>query len=150
MVGHTFEYNSAVWKLQSLIQSQALGELYYLDSARLNLGLYQSDVNVVYDLAPHDVSDREPLCSAGILTRFTRGPRGMRNRRFEDVAYIRLHYKDLGLTANIHVSWLDPCKVRRITVVGSKKMAVYNDLAVEERIRVHDKGVEMPISERGR
>ena len=148
MVGHTFEYNSAVWKLQSLIQSQALGDLYYLDSARLNLGLYQSDVNVVYDLAPHDVSimnhllGRHPDSVQAWAARHA-------NRRFEDVAYIRLHYKDLGLTANIHVSWLDPCKVRRITVVGSKKMAVYNDLAVEERIRVHDKGVELSTLSEG-
>ncbi len=148
MVGHTFEYNAAVWKLQSLIASQSLGDLYYLDSARLNLGLYQSDVNVVNDLAPHDVSIMNHLLGRHPDTVHAWAARHA-NRRFEDVAYIRLHYKDWGLTANIHVSWLDPCKVRRITVVGSKKMAVYNDLAAEERIRVHDKGVELPTISEG-
>jgi predicted dehydrogenase len=69
------------------------------------------------------------------------------NRWFEDVAYLRMSYEDLGVSANIHVSWLDPCKVRRVTVVGSRKMAVYNDLAAEERIRVHDKSVSCPADE---
>jgi predicted dehydrogenase len=139
MVGHTFEYHSAVWKLREMVRSQEIGDLYYVDTARLNLGLYQRDVNVVDDLAPHDVSivnyilDRHPVAVDAW---------GSRNahRRFEDVAYIRLHYTDPDVFANIHVSWLDPHKVRRVTVVGSKKMVVYNDLS-EERIRVHDKGV---------
>jgi predicted dehydrogenase len=144
MVGHTFEYNSAVWKLRALIESQALGDLYYIDSARLNLGLYQPDVNVVQDLAPHDVSIMNNLLGRCPDTVEAWGARHA-HRRFEDVAYIRLRYHDLDVTANIHVSWLDPCKVRRTTVVGSKKMAVYNDLAAEERIRIHDKGVEASL-----
>jgi len=151
MVGHTFEYNAAVWKLRELVQSKELGELYYLDSARLNLGLYQTDVNVILDLAPHDVSiinyvlGRTPAAVQALASRHA-------HRRFEDVAYLRLFYDDFyddqGLSANIHVSWLDPCKVRRISAVGSKKMAVYDDLATEERIRVLDKGVS-PLSEPG-
>ncbi len=144
MVGHTFEYNPAVRKLRDLVQNQELGELYYIDSARLNLGLYQNDVNVILDLAPHDVSiinnvlGRKPVAAQAWASRHA-------HRRFEDVAYLRLYYDDFfddrGLSANIHVSWLDPCKVRRVTAVGSKKMAVYDDLAAEERIRVLDKGV---------
>jgi predicted dehydrogenase len=147
MVGHTFEYNPAVRKLRDLVRSQELGELYYIDSARLNLGLYQNDVNVIFDLAPHDVSiinhvlDRKPVAVHAWATRHA-------HRRFEDVAYLRLFYDDVfddrGMSANIHVSWLDPCKVRRVTAVGSKKMAVYDDLAADERIRIMDKGVSLP------
>ena len=144
MVGHTFEYNPAVRKLRELVRSQELGDLYYIDSARLNLGLYQNDVNVILDLAPHDVSiinnvlGRKPVAVQAWAARHA-------HRRFEDVAYLRLFYDDFfddrGMSANIHVSWLDPCKVRRVTAVGSKKMAVYDDLAAEERIRILDKGV---------
>jgi predicted dehydrogenase len=147
MVGHTFEYNPAVRKLRQLVQGGELGEVYYIDSARLNLGLYQNDVNVILDLAPHDISiinhvlGRKPVAAQAWASRHA-------HRRFEDVAYLRLFYDDFfddrGLAANIHVSWLDPCKVRRVTAVGSEKMAVYDDLAADERIRVLDKGVCLP------
>lgn len=149
MVGHTFEYNPAVRKLRDLVRSGELGELFYLDSARLNLGLYQDDVNVILDLAPHDVSiinyviGRKPVAVQAWAARHA-------HRRLEDVAYLRLFYDDFfddrGLSANIHVSWLDPCKVRRVTAVGSQKMAVYDDLAQDERIRILDKGVRLPES----
>jgi predicted dehydrogenase len=146
MVGHTFEYNSAVWKLRELIERDALGCLYYIDSARLNLGLYQSDVNVIFDLAPHDISIANYL-----LGRLPSAVEAWASRhahtRMEDVAYLRLHYAELGVDANIHVSWLDPHKVRRVTAVGSEKMAVYNDTATEERIRIYDKGVVIPSSD---
>jgi predicted dehydrogenase len=147
MVGHTFEYNPAVRKLRELVQGGELGELYYIDSARLNLGLYQDDVNVIWDLAPHDISilnfvlGRKPIAIQAWAARHA-------HYRFEDVAYLRLYYDDVfvdqGLSAHIHVSWLDPCKVRRLTAVGSKKMAVYDDILAEERIRILDKGVSMP------
>jgi predicted dehydrogenase len=150
MVGHTFEYNSAVRKLRDLVRGGELGELYYLDSARLNLGLYQDDVNVILDLAPHDVSiinfviGRKPVAVQAWAERHA-------HHRFEDVAYLRLFYDDFfddrGLSANIHVSWLDPCKVRHVTAVGSEKMAVYDDLAQDERIRILDKGVRLPDSD---
>src|SRR5437016_14502847 len=130
--------------VRELVQNGELGEVYYIDTARLNLGLYQSDVNVILDLAPHDVSiinhvlGRTPIAVQAWASRHA-------HRRFEDVAYLRLFYDDFfddrGMSANIHVSWLDPCKVRRVTAVGSKKMAVYDDLAAEERIRILDKGV---------
>jgi predicted dehydrogenase len=144
MVGHTFEHNAAVWKLRDLVSSGELGHVYYIDTGRLNLGLYQTDVNVIWDLAPHDVSivnlllGRTPSAVQAWASRHA-------HHRFEDVAYLRLVYDGLDIQANIHVSWLDPCKVRRVTVVGSKKMAVYNDLAAEERIRIHDKGVSCPF-----
>lgn len=147
MVGHTFEYNPAVRKLRELIQQRELGDLYYLDSARLNLGLYQSDVNVIFDLAPHDVSIINHVLGTPPVAVQAWGARHA-HPRFEDVAYLRLFYEDHGLAANIHVSWLDPGKVRRVVAVGSRKMAVYDDLA-EERIRVLDKGVDPQLPESG-
>jgi len=146
MVGHTFEYNPAVWKLRELVQGGDLGDVYYINTARLNLGLYQSDVNVVMDLAPHDLSIINHVLGQRPSAVEAWGSCHA-HRRFEDVAYLRLYYEDSRLAANIHVSWLDPCKVRRMTVVGSKKMAVYDDLAVEERIRIHDKGVQLGVDE---
>ena len=146
MAGHTFEYNDAVWKLRDLVHSGELGDLYYIDTARLNLGLYQPDVNVISDLAPHDVSIVNLLMGRPPTVVDAWGSRHA-HRRFEDVAYLRMSYDDLGVTANIHISWLDPCKVRRVTVVGSRKMAVYNDLSAEERVRIHDKSVSCPRDE---
>lgn len=140
MVGHTFEYNAAVWMLRELIQTQELGELFYLDSARLNLGLYQRDVNVIVDLAPHDISIANHVLNSVPTSVEAWGSRHV-DPELEDVAYLRLHYDDIGVRASIHVSWLDPHKVRRTTAVGSKKMAVYNDMAAEERIRVLDRAV---------
>lgn len=140
MVGHTFEYNSAVWKLRDLVTSGELGDVYYVDTARLNLGLYQPDINVVWDLAPHDVSIANYILGHKPTTVQAWGSCHAHSY-LEDVAYIRLYYADLNVTAQIHVSWLDPCKVRRVTVVGSQKMAVYNDLTDQERIRIYNKGV---------
>jgi predicted dehydrogenase len=140
MAGHTFEYNAAVLKLREIVQSQTLGRLYYIDSSRLNLGLYQSDVNVLFDLAPHDVSIMNFLLDAEPTSVEAWGSRHA-HPEHTDVAYLRMEYAERGVSAHIHVSWLDPCKVRRVTVVGSQKMAVYNDLESDERIRIYDKGV---------
>jgi len=140
MVGHTFEHNAAVWKLREVIESGELGEIYYIHSARLNLGMYQTDSNVVWDLAPHDISIINYLlgCTPSSVEAW-----GSKHAQLfqEDVAYLRLSYGDRALRAQVHVSWLDPCKVRRVTVVGSRRMAVYDDLADQERVRVYDKGV---------
>lgn len=140
MVGHTFEYNAAVRHLRELIARGDMGRVYYLDSARLNLGMYRSDVNVLWDLAPHDVSIANYLlgCTPSAVQAW--GGRHA-HQTLEDVAYLQLIYDDIRVTANVRVSWLDPCKVRKMTVVGSNRMAVYDDLASEERIRVYDKGV---------
>jgi predicted dehydrogenase len=140
MVGHTFEFNAAVRYLREQVQAGEFGQLYYLDSARLNLGLYRHDVNVVWDLAPHDVSIANYLLDSQPTSVQAWG-RSHAYTAQEDVAYLRLNYEELGVTAQIHVSWLDPCKVRRVTVVGSKRMAVYDDMAQDERVRMYDKGV---------
>jgi predicted dehydrogenase len=144
MVGHTFEYNAAVRKLGELVDDGELGEICYIDAARLNLGLYQRDVNVIWDLAPHDISIINFLLRRSPVTVAAWGhPHA--TALLEDVAYLRLRYADPGLSAYVHVSWLDPCKVRRVTVVGTQKMAVYNDVSNTERVRVYDVGVTPSI-----
>jgi predicted dehydrogenase len=143
MPGHTFEHNAAVHKLRDLVRGGHLGQLFYLDSARLNLGLYQTDVNVIFDLAPHDISISNFVLGSLPTTVTVWGSRHV-HPEHEDVAYMRLDYGDLGVRSNIHVSWLDPRKVRRITAVGSSKMVVYDDMADEERIRIYDKSASPP------
>jgi predicted dehydrogenase len=142
MVGHTFEYNAAVRALKELIDSGELGTIQYVDAVRVNLGLFQRDLDVVWDLAPHDISillyllDSDPvLVSAQGADCIFRGK--------HDIAYLNLEFANRVL-AHIRLSWLDPCKVRRITVVGSQKMVVYDDVENLEKIRIYDKGVEAP------
>jgi predicted dehydrogenase len=142
MVGHTFEYNPAVWKLRELVRSGALGRILYVDTARLSLGRYQSDVNVIWDLAPHDISivsyilDEVPSCA-------TVWAHSHISRQHADVAYLRLDFPRSQTRAYVHVSWLTPNKVRQVTVVGEKKMAVYDDMSDNERIRIYDIGVDV-------
>jgi predicted dehydrogenase len=143
MPGHTFEHNAAVHKLRDLVRGGDIGRLFYLNCERLNLGLYQTDVNVILDLAPHDISISNFVLGSRPTTVTAWGSRYV-HPKHEDVAYLQLDYVDLGVQSNIHVSWLDPLKVRRITAVGSKRMVVYNDMADEERIRVYDKAVIPP------
>lgn len=141
MVGHTFEYNSAVHALKTMIKDGDIGDVYYIDTARLNLGLFRPELNVMWDLAPHDVSilmyilDMVPISVSayGIKCIF---------QNLYDVVYMNLLFPN-GLVAHIHTSWIDPCKVRRVTVVGSKKMVVYNDIEANEKIRIYDKGVDV-------
>ncbi len=148
MSGHTFEYNPAVWKLRQLVRDGSLGEVYHIYTARLNLGLFHGDVNVVWDLVPHDISILNyVLGSRPSAVSAWAGALG--HQPVEDVAYLRLHYSDIGLVAQVHVSWLDPCKVRRVTVVGSRKMAVYDDLADDERIKIFDKGMHHDVEQVG-
>ena len=148
MPGHTFEHNAAVHKLRDLVRGGYLGRLFYLDCARLNLGLYQSDVNVIFDLAPHDISILNFVLGSRPTTVTAWGSRHV-HPEHEDVAYLRLDYGDLGVRSNIHVSWLDPRKVRHITAVGSRKMVVYNDMADRERIRIYDKSAIPPDASDG-
>ncbi len=141
MSGHTFEYNPAVWKLREVVRNGSLGDIYHIYTARLNLGLFQGDVNVVWDLAPHDISILNyVLGSRPDMVSAWAGSLG--HQLVEDVAYLRLHYSEIDLVAQVQLSWLDPCKVRRVTVVGSEKMAVYDDLADDERLKIFDKGVD--------
>lgn len=143
MPGHTFEHNAAVQKLRDLVRESHLGRLFYLDCARLNLGIYQADVNVILDLAAHDISIANFVLGSRPTTVAVWGSRYV-HPEHEDVAYLRLDYADLGVRANIHVSWLYPHKVRQITAVGSKRMATYDDLADGERIRVFDRSAIPP------
>ncbi len=143
MVGHTFEYHAAVWALRDIVTRGDFGDLYYLDTARLNMGLYQHDANVVWDLAPHDISILNYVLSSTPSSVECWGSRHA-HRRLEDIAHLRVIYDIPQVEANIHVSWLHPSKTRRVTAVGSKKMVVFDDLSTEERIRVHDKSVHQP------
>ncbi len=140
MVGHTFEYNSAVHALKKYIDSGFLGKIYYLDAARLNLGLFQRDTNVLWDLAPHDISIFLYLLGKRPISIAAQGKPCVFPGIF-DVVYINMMFPD-NISAHIHISWLDPCKIRRTTVVGSKKMVVYNDIENETKIKIYDKGVE--------
>lgn len=148
MVGHTFEYNAAVIRLRNIVQAGQLGPIHYIDSARLNLGLYQHDVNVIWDLAPHDVSICNYILDA-MPTSVSAWGAAHAHSHFEDVANIRLDYTTIGVTATIRVSWLDPCKVRQTTVVGGRMMAVYNDLNDNERLKLYDRGVSLPEPDAG-
>lgn len=141
MVGHTFEYNAAVWKLREVINSGELGRVLHIDTARLNLGIYQDDVDVIWDLAPHDLSIISFLMGERPVSVAAWAHRSV-GARHADVAYLRLQLERSLVPAFVHVSWLNPQKVRRVTVVGDRKMAVYNDLLDEDRIRIYDIGVD--------
>lgn len=141
MAGHTFEYNAAVWKLKEIIDSGELGRVLYIDAARLSLGKYQRDCNVIWDLAPHDISIASFLLDEVPRTTSVWAKRHVGNRH-ADVAYLRLDFERAATHAFVRVSWLDPCKVRRVTVVGERKMAVYDDMSDNERVRVYDIGVD--------
>ncbi len=142
MVGHTFEYNVAVHTLKNLIDTGELGQVYYVDTARLNLGLYQRDLNVLWDLAPHDISILLYILGCTPVSVSAHGMPFV-YEGIQDVVYMTMMFPD-NILAHIHVSWLDPCKVRLITVVGSKKMVVYDDVESQEKIKIYDKGVEKP------
>jgi predicted dehydrogenase len=141
MVDHTFIYSGPVRKIKEIVDSGELGEIYYVDSVRINLGLFQHDVNVVWDLAPHDLSimdhviGRLPKSLSAFGTCHTKPPSGI-----EDVAYLNLDFGD-GLLASFHVNWLSPVKIRHFLIGGSRKGLVYNDLAPDEKIKVYDRGI---------
>jgi predicted dehydrogenase len=145
MTGHTFLYNPAVQALRELIENGDLGRIYYADAARLNLGQFQRYADVMWDLAPHDVSillyvlQRKPVMVSA------RGSACVQ-AGIHDVAYIELELEG-EIRTQIHVSWLDPCKVRRLTIVGDRQMAVYNDVSTTEKIRIYDTGVEPAIAD---
>jgi predicted dehydrogenase len=142
MVGHTFEYNAAVRALKEIIDSGELGQVYYINAVRLNLGLFQRKLNVLWDLAPHDISIMLYLLGQDPLTISAQGATCI-FKDLHDVAYMHLAFPN-NVVGHIHTSWLDPNKVRKITVVGSKKMAVYDDVEPLEKIKIYDKGVDAP------
>jgi predicted dehydrogenase len=143
MVGHTFQYNSAVNAVRDLIESGELGHVYYIHATRASLGLLQPDINVIWDLAPHDISILLHILRSEPFQVSAQGQVYIQKRKhFQEVAYLTLYFPS-GILANVHVSWLDPVKQRRITVVGSQKMLVYDDIA-ESKVTLYDKGVEVP------
>lgn len=142
MVGHTFEYTAAVNRIREIVASGEIGEVLYVRSLRVNLGLFQKDINVLWDLAPHDVSillytlQKTPDSVAAVgNAHVTQG--------VEDVVTLTLHFEP-NVMATIIVSWLDPRKVREMTFVGNRKMLLYDDTSPNEKIRIFDKGVEGP------
>lgn len=141
MTGHTFVYTAAVNKIKELIDSGELGHVYYVSTTRVNLGLFQEDINVVWDLAPHDISILNYILGAEPEAVSAQGSAYIQ-AGIEDVAFLHLKYPS-DIVANCHVSWLNPDKIRRLTVVGSKKMLVYDDVSMTEKIRVYDKGVSV-------
>ena len=142
MVGHTFEYTAAVNKVKSIVENGELGKILYISSTRVNLGLFQPDINVVWDLAPHDISIILYILGETPVSVNSQGKAHF-NPDIEDVATTTLNFRN-GVIAFIHSSWLDPNKIRRTTIVGSKKMLVYDDIDAQEKIKIYDKGVEVP------
>jgi predicted dehydrogenase len=142
MVGHTFVYHPAVQVLREIVHSGELGRIYYANAQRLNLGVFQRDINVMWDLAPHDISILMSVLGKQPVAVSARGSAYVRDT-IEDVAYLDVRFPE-RVSAAIHVSWLDPNKVRRLTFVGSKKMVVYDDVESLEKIRIYDKGVDAP------
>jgi predicted dehydrogenase len=144
MVDHTFLYSNAVTRIKELLDDGALGTIYYIDSVRINLGLFQNNVNVLWDLAIHDLAivdfliGRPPLS----ISAFGRSHTGT---GVEDVAYLNLDYGD-NLLASFHVNWLSPVKIRHLIVAGSRKGVVFNDLDQSEPIKVYDRGIQMAES----
>jgi len=145
MVDHTFLYTGSVRKIRQLIDDDILGRIYYFDSARVNLGLFQHDVNVVWDLAPHDISIMDHVIDAKPQSVVATGV-GHFGRGLEDVAYLTYYY-DNNIIAHINVNWLSPVKVRTTLIGGEKKMLVWNDIEPDEKIKVYDKGVQIRTEE---
>jgi predicted dehydrogenase len=141
MVGHTFEYNPAVNELRNLIQAGELGRIYSIETERLNLGLFRSDINVIWDLAPHDISILLYLLGKA-PTRIKVQAHAHLQRHIQDVAHLDLEFSD-GMNAHIHVSWLHPCKTRRVTVIGDARMAVYDDVNKAEMLKIYNKGADV-------
>ncbi len=142
MVGHTFEYTAAVNKIKEIVESGELGKILYVSCTRVNLGLFQNDINVVWDLAPHDISVILYILGEFPVSVNCQG-RAHFKSEVEDVATTTLNFKN-GLIAFIHNSWLDPKKIRKTTIVGTRKMLVYDDIEVQEKIKIYDKGLEIP------
>lgn len=143
-IDHTYIYTPAVRKIKELITNGELGEILYYDSIRINLGLFQHDVNVIWDLAPHDISilnyliDKKPTAVSATGSSVIK----YNEKNLESIAYITIYYEDNTL-AHLNVNWLSPLKIRQIIIGGSNKMLVFDDMAVSEKIKVYDTGVKL-------
>lgn len=144
MVDHTFLFTGAVRKIRQLLEEDTLGKLYYYDSTRVNLGLFQHDVNVIWDLAPHDLSIMDHLIQQRPEAILATGQTHLNGH--EDIAFITLYFPD-KIIAHINVNWLSPVKMRTTLIGGEKKMLVWNDLTTDEQVRVYDKGVSVSSRE---
>jgi predicted dehydrogenase len=140
MVDHTFLFTGAVKKIKQLLDEGGLGKLYYYDSTRVNLGLFQHDINVVWDLAPHDLSIMDYLIGRSPEALVATGQKHLNG--FEDIAFITLYFPD-SIIAHVNVNWLSPVKVRTTLIGGEKKMLVWNDLEADEKVKVYDRGVDI-------
>jgi len=140
MVDHTYLFTGAVQKIRQLIDDRVLGNLYYYDSTRVNLGLFQHDVNVVWDLAPHDLSIMDYLIQEKPEAVVATGEIHLNS--YVDVAFMSVYFPR-NIIAHINVNWLSPVKVRTTLIGGEKKMLVWNDLEADEKIKIYDKGVEV-------
>ena len=140
MVDHTFLFTGAVKKIRQLLDEGSLGKLYYYDSTRVNLGLFQHDVNVLWDLAVHDLSIMDHLIKASPEAVVATGQTHLNG--YEDVAFMTLYFPD-KVIAHINVNWLSPVKVRTTLIGGEKRMLVWNDLEADEKVKVYDKGVDI-------
>jgi len=144
MVDHTFLFTGAVRKIRQLIDNNTLGNLYYYDSMRVNLGLFQHDVSVIWDLAPHDLSIMDYLIKEQPQAVVATGESHLNG--VEDVAFITVYFPD-NIIAHVNVNWLSPVKIRTTLIGGEKKMLVWNDLEADEKIKVYDKGVHLNSQE---
>jgi len=140
MVDHTFLFTGAVKKISQLLDEGTLGKLYYYDATRVNLGLFQHDINVLWDLAPHDLSIMDHLIKARPEAIVATGQKHLNGH--EDVAYMTLYFPE-KVIAHINVNWLSPVKVRTTLMGGEKRMLVWNDLEADEKVKVYDKGVDI-------
>lgn len=140
-VDHTFVYTGAVRKIQELVAGNVLGDIYYYDSVRINLGLFQHDVNVLWDLAVHDLSIMDYVLKARPRAVSATGTSHVAGKP-EDVAYLTLYF-DGSLIAHIHVSWLSPVKIRRTIIGGSSKMIIYDDIEPSEKVKIYDSGITL-------
>jgi predicted dehydrogenase len=139
MVGHVFEYNAAVQRIKQYIDEGELGKLFYMYSQRVNLGRIQHDVNALWSFAPHDISIMNYWLGQEPISVSARGFSYLSNG-IEDVVFMTIGYAG-GVGAHLHLGWLDPRKVRLMTLVGSKKMLVYDDVALDAKIQIYDKGI---------
>jgi predicted dehydrogenase len=144
MVDHTFLFTGAVRRIRQLLDENVLGKLYYYDSMRVNLGLFQHDINVIWDLAPHDLSIMDYLLGSEPEALVATGQKHLNGH--EDVAFMTLYYPD-HVIAHINVNWLSPVKIRTTLIGGEKKMLVWNDLVADEKLKVYDRGVEIRSNE---
>ncbi len=141
MVDHTFLFTGAVKKIKELVDQGVLGDLFYYDSMRVNLGLFQHDVNVVWDLAPHDLSVMDYVIKSKPLAISATGMDHF-GRKTENIAYITVYLED-NAVAHFNVNWLSPVKIRTTLIGGSKRMAVWNDLEADEKVKIYDKGIDI-------